>query len=90
MAVTLPPNLRAIEKYPGYFWDIVDHKLYSIKGGQLKPMKLITWKGRQNINLWGMLPYYCISHKGRRRYLAADRLKARTYSDPYELPVVPR
>ena len=36
--VTLPDNFT-MTKYPGYFWNVLDKKLYSIKvTGELKPL----------------------------------------------------
>ena len=62
--VTLPPTFTAT-KYPGYFWDVESLRLFSIKSGELKPMK-ITYPTRFNTY---PTPGYRVSHKGRRRHL---------------------
>jgi hypothetical protein len=58
---------------PGYFWNIKEERLYSIKiSGILKPIK------RNPPNRWQYRPdwYYQVSHKGRRRYMSEIALKS--------------
>ena len=35
--IVFPPNFVKT-RYPGYFWNLTDKKLYSIKSGMLKPL----------------------------------------------------
>ncbi len=64
--ITFPKNLTAT-KYNGYFWDVKECVLYSIKSeGILKKLK------RYKRNMW--MPhfswYYVISVKGKRQYFS--------------------
>lgn len=64
--VTLPKDFVAT-RYPGYFWNVVEKKLYSLKvTGELRAMAFhrgFYYKGRQ------IEPGYAISVKGiRKRY----------------------
>lgn len=75
--VTLPPPFTAT-KYPGYFWNIEEKKLYSIKqSGELKELKM------QNPNRWNHIPMpgYIVSFKGRRKYLAIGYLNKLVLED---------
>ena len=70
--VTLPKDFVAT-KYPGYFWNLKEEKLYSLKvTGILRPMA-----GPYNpnpFNNWGT-PGYQISVGGHKRSLHLDYLK---------------
>ena len=68
--VTLPKEFVAT-KYPGYFWNIPEQKLYSVKViGMLKPL------ARQYANQFNhFVDGYKISIRGNRRVLALDYLK---------------
>lgn len=62
--VTLPKDFVAT-KYPGYFWNVVEKKLYTIKvTGELRPMTF--HKGGR---FYGVThePGYQISVKGHKR-----------------------
>ena len=67
--VTLPKDFVAT-RHPGYFWNVVEKKLYSIKvTGELRPMKF--QKGG-NFGWVKVEPGYQISVKGqKRRYTMA-------------------
>lgn len=68
--VTLPENLVAVPGYPGYVWDIIDHKLFSFKSGELKELKMV--KG----NYWNNgFDCYRVSRYGIKRTLIVMRLK---------------
>lgn len=82
--VTFPENLVAI-KYSGYFWDVKEKKLYSIKvGGKLRQLKkldiwpLIKYSKRAQ---WGKQRlseekyYYKVSDKGVRKFLFSTYLE---------------
>jgi hypothetical protein len=66
MMVTLPKDFVAT-RYPGYFWNVTEKKLYSIKvTGELRPMAF-----HKGGNFYGyrVEPGYQISVKGRKRTL---------------------
>jgi hypothetical protein len=68
--ITFPTEFVAT-KYPGYFWNIKDEKLYSIKvTGALKPLAF------QGPNRWNHgFAGYRVSVNGRHRYMFLDSLK---------------
>jgi hypothetical protein len=69
--VTLPKDFVAT-RYPGYFWNVVEKKLYSIKiTGELRPMTLQrggSWYGHV------IEPGYQISVRGQKRRLTMKYL----------------
>lgn len=83
--VKLPDQFIAT-KYPGYFFNIEDEKLYSMKiDGILKPLK---YRSANYFNNWGSVRVklesgetvyatggYQISVKGMRRFYPIERLK---------------
>jgi hypothetical protein len=73
--VTLPKDFVAT-RYSGYFWNVVEKKLYSLKvSGELQPMafhKGGTFYGYTH------LPGYQISVKGVRRKYTMDYLNSLT------------
>ncbi len=68
--VTLPPDMVAV-RYPGYFYHITEHVLYSIKGGMLKPVK---WR-KPNRFTYYQEPFVHVSHKGKRRTMSKTYLE---------------
>lgn len=69
--VTLPKDFVAT-RYPGYFWNVVEKKLYSLKvTGELRPM--VFFKGG---TFYGVRhdPGYKISVNGRRRKYTMEYL----------------
>jgi hypothetical protein len=61
--ITLPNNFVAI-RYPGYFWHVVERKLYSIKSGTLRRLKLV------GPNRWNKYHSgYQVSHNGAHQWL---------------------
>ena len=94
--VTFKPEFIAT-KYPGYFFNISDEKLYSMKiDGVLKPLKF--YKPNQFNHLWRHMltladgskvttegGYYC-SVKGMRRFYPIERLKE-LKPEPHVIPV---
>lgn len=73
--VTLPIDFVAT-RYPGYFWNVVEKKLYSLKvTGELKPMAF--FKGG---TFYGVRhdPGYKISVNGVRRKYTMDYLNKLT------------
>ena len=69
--VTLPKDFVAT-RYPGYFWNVAEKKLYSIKvTGELKELRFSKggfFYGRD------IPPGYKISVNGARRYYTMDYL----------------
>ncbi len=69
--VTLPKDFVAT-RYPGYFWNVVERKLYSLKvTGELRPMKFDKggrFYGRD------ILPGYRISVNGRKGKMTMEYL----------------
>lgn len=62
--ITFPPEFTAI-KYPGYFWNTLDKRLYSIKiGGVLRPLYLCK-PNKFNYGEAG----YKISVDGKKKYI---------------------
>lgn len=71
--ITFPKQFVAT-KYPGYYWNTEEEKLYSIKvTGMLRPLKFNT-PSRWNHGLAN----YKVSVNGRHRYLYLDYLKKLT------------
>lgn len=68
--ITLPKEFVST-KYPGYFWNIQEEKLYSVKvHGALKPMVM------QKPNFWNHgQANYQVSVGGKKRYLFLSDLK---------------
>lgn len=81
--VTLPKEFVAT-KYPGYFFNISDEKLYSVKvNGMLSKLS------RQRPNQFNhFLDGWRVSVGGRRRYLEIDYLKS-LKPGPTIFPVAP-
>jgi hypothetical protein len=68
--ITLPKDFVAIQ-FPGYFWNVSDHQLYSIKiSGELKPLKFL----KASVFNDG-IPGYSISVQGKRKYIKFVDLK---------------
>jgi len=80
--VTLPDNFT-MTKYPGYFWNVLDKKLYSIKvTGELKP--LVFFRGGR-FNGFDFRPGYKISYKGVRKTLTLDYLSTLRVSNKRQI-----
>lgn len=67
----LPPGF-VTTKYPQYYWDNINFRLYSTKkGNTLRPLK------RQTPNKWNEYKEgYTISVDGCRKFLSIDYLKS--------------
>ena len=76
--VTLPKDFVAT-RYPGYFWNVREKKLYTIKvTGELRPMafnKGGCWYGQV------FEPGYQISVNGQKRKLTMRYLTSLKYTD---------
>jgi hypothetical protein len=73
--VTLPKDFVAT-RYPGYFWNVVERKLYSLKvTGELRPM---TFHKGGNFGWVRVEPGYQISVKGKKRTYTMDYLGSLT------------
>lgn len=83
--VTLPKDFVAT-RYPGYFWNVVERKLYSLKVmGELKPMTFFkggTWYGVTHE------PGYKLSVNGvRRKYTMGYLNSLKSTTDVQEIGV---
>jgi len=75
--ITLPPEFTAT-KYSGYFWNVNEQALYSIKiGGRLRRLTITE------PNNWSQMPGpgYRISVDGVRKVLMVDDLKKLSITD---------
>jgi hypothetical protein len=72
--ITFPPEYVAT-RYPGYFWNISDEKLYSIKvTGCLRP---IAFKKE---SYWNKNAGYAVSVNGKKRFMRLEYLRKLTPS----------
>ena len=67
--ISLPTEFVST-KYPGYFWNTKEEKLYSIKSGVLKPL---VYRGPCRWNYFQSC--YSVSVDGTKRSLYTDYLK---------------
>lgn len=70
-------------KHPGYYWNTVEHRLYTIKvTGELRPMAF-----NKGGHFYGVYrePGYQISVKGRKRKLTMDYLGSLKATDKQEV-----
>lgn len=85
--IQFPEHFIPLKKYPGYYWNDQNKKLYSIKvSGVLKELKLNNPVYYPNISISD--PYYSISHNGIRRLVFPHRIEG--YLDrtnPFVIPV---
>jgi hypothetical protein len=45
--IHLPSTLTPVPRYPGYFWDVKSHKMFSLKvGGELREMAGVNVSGK--------------------------------------------
>lgn len=78
--ITLPEPYRALKKYPGYFWNVDDGRLYSIKGsGVLTPLKRHIANHFNKIP--NGMPFYEMSVKGVRKRVTVERIVAKALKD---------
>jgi hypothetical protein len=95
--ITFPNNLTPVSDFPGYFWDVMEHKLYSIKvGGVLRELKVQRmWAGVHRLGgrrfsklKVGQL-YYALSHNGISYPTTVKDLKKLKLTD-YAIPQIKR
>lgn len=74
--VRLPEGFFAISSFPGYFWHLPTQRLYSIKSGTLKGMKVHShiYRKHHGKMLKEAWPHYALSMVGKRVYVGVDRL----------------
>lgn len=74
--IKFPPEFTAI-RYPGYFWNTKDGRLYSIKiSGELRPLTL------SKANFFNKFTSgYKLSVKGKKRYMPLHALQNLTIRD---------
>jgi len=97
--IYFPADLTPLPYCPGYFWDVEEHKLFSIKvGGVLRELKMLRahpamfTSGRFTYSKGGLRvgdPYYRVSVNGRYRYLTFSSLKKLELVH-YDMPVIRR
>lgn len=79
--VVLPKNF-VMTKYPGYFWNVVKQELYSLKSGELSPIKYCKggWFNGHNV-----YPGYPVSVNGVRRKLSLEYLENLEFVDVHQV-----
>lgn len=88
--ITLPKHLTAT-KYPGYFWDVTQFELYSIKiGGKLRLLRPKSFSFMKKFSPWVYQLdcdsfLYQVSHKGKRKYMTDKYLYSLKLEDS-EIP----
>lgn len=95
--IYFPATLTPVPNCQGYFWDVVKHKLYSVKvAGELRELKVRTLHpaaARYGGFKWFKInvgdTYYVVSVKGRLRYLPVASLKKLELVH-YDFPIVKR
>lgn len=84
--ISFPSGFVALDKYPGYFWNVQERKLYSIKiAGILQPLKLQNSWGWKTGAFIG--PHYRVSKDGRQYYLTVERIE-KMLKIPHVIPVL--
>jgi len=87
--VTLPPQFVAT-KYPGYFWNLEDKRLYSVKiTGMLRPLAHTKPNRWNRLWDWNETGGYKVSVNGSRRWLTDSHLAKLTPSDSV-VPIYPQ
>ena len=93
--IYFPRDLTPVPAHPGYFWDVKEHKLYSIKvGGVLRELKMkrvgpwMTRYSRFSKYHHGD-KYYSLSKEGRQIVMLVRNLKELKLVD-YDMPVINR
>ena len=73
-SVKFPDGFIALKRYPGYFWNPHEKRLYSIKvSGILTPLKVNRGFHHPKWTRY-IGPHYQISNRGQRRYIPLDRI----------------
>jgi len=84
--ISLPSELKAILKFPGYFYRESDDKLFSIKiGGDLRPLKHkkcppMSWNDFQGFSGWEL------SKNGRKYNIPDSKIKTLLIQTDYMIP----
>jgi hypothetical protein len=78
-----PLEFVPVPEYPGYVWNVKELQLYTYKLGSLRKLPL------QRPNPWNLMqvPFYAISHLGKRHKLLLSRLQ--NLSQGYAVDTVP-
>jgi hypothetical protein len=72
--------------YPGYFWNIEEQKLYSIKSGVLKPLKFQKG-GMRTTNNFITRPGYKVSINNTTKFVSLTYLKTLDYKKKEKVDV---
>lgn len=85
--IKFPDGFIALKRYPGYFWNPNEKRLYSIKvNGILTP--LTVNQGRYPPWIRELGKHYQVSVKGRRRYIPLNEIERFLVDGEYEVPVM--
>lgn len=84
--ITFPEHFKAIKGFPGYYWNIEEEHIYSIKiGGILRRIKKYQ-PSYYSMNKGLVVPYFQLSKNGKTHYLAIDRIENKLI-DPFTIQV---
>lgn len=85
-SVKFPEDFIALI-YPGYFWNPLEKRLYSIKvNGVLTPLKIN--QGRYPSWIRQIGKHYQLSVKGQRKYISLNEIERFLVNGTYEVPVL--
>jgi hypothetical protein len=93
--IYFPATLTPVPSYPGYFWDVESHKMYSLKvGGVLRELKVnYVNHYMRNYNRFSKYrhgeKFYSLSKEGRSRAMMVRNLKKLELVH-YDMPVINR
>lgn len=83
--INFPRNFRALKNFPGYFWNVNNKRLYTMKvTGVLRELKL--QKPFHNHMISIDEPYYSVSKNGQRKVLRLSRIP-NMLEIPHTIPV---
>lgn len=85
--VSFPDGFKALKGCPGYYWVCGGRKLYSLKSGALKKLKLqYTSKYQKHALGYDFPEYYTISVKGKRKLIPVYRIE-KLLLDNYKIEI---
>lgn len=85
-SITFPESFRAIKGYPGYFWNIEEKRLYSLKiGGILRPLKMYDRFYHRYERSYSTWNHYQLSVNGSSVNIGVDKI-LKLLEDPHTIP----